>query len=68
MPEHVTDRHEILVIGAGPAGLLAACELARYGVVPRIVERRLLPHHQARATAIQPQTKDFERQSISTCP
>jgi len=48
------DRHEILVIGAGPAGLLAACELARYGVVPRIVERRLLPHHQARATAIQP--------------
>ena len=45
---------EILVIGAGPAGLLAACELARYGVVPRIVERRLLPHHQARATAIQP--------------
>ena len=54
MPEHVTDRHEILVIGAGPAGLLAACELARYGVVLRIVERRLLPHHQARATAIQP--------------
>ena len=32
------DRHEILVIGAGPAGLLAACELARYGVVPRIVD------------------------------
>ena len=48
------DRHEILVIGAGPAGLLAAGELARYGVVPRIVERRLVPHHQARATAIQP--------------
>src|SRR5215472_2410600 len=48
------DRQEILVIGAGPAGLLAACELARYGVVPRIVERRLVPHRQARATAIQP--------------
>jgi 2-polyprenyl-6-methoxyphenol hydroxylase-like FAD-dependent oxidoreductase len=48
------DRHEILVIGAGPAGLLAACELARYGVGPRVVERRLVPHRQARATAIQP--------------
>jgi 2-polyprenyl-6-methoxyphenol hydroxylase-like FAD-dependent oxidoreductase len=48
------DRHEILVIGAGPAGLLAACELARYGVGPRVVERRLVPHRHARATAIQP--------------
>jgi len=54
MPGDAPDRHEILVIGAGPAGLLAAGELARYGVVPRIVERRLVPHHQARATAIQP--------------
>ena len=54
MSEDAPDRHEILVIGAGPAGLLAACELARYGVGPRIVERRLVPHRQARATAIQP--------------
>ena len=40
--------------GGDRRGLLAACELARYGVVPRIVERRLAPHRQARATAIQP--------------
>ncbi len=48
------DRRGVLIIGAGPAGLFAACELARHGVVPRIVERRLVPHNQARATAIQP--------------
>ena len=41
-------------MGAGPAGLFAACELVRHGVTPRIVERRLTPHHEARGTAIQP--------------
>lgn len=29
---------EVLVAGAGPTGLTAACELARRGVVPRVVE------------------------------
>jgi 2-polyprenyl-6-methoxyphenol hydroxylase-like FAD-dependent oxidoreductase len=48
------DRQEVLIVGAGPAGLFAACELARYGVMPRVVEHRLVPHRQARATAIQP--------------
>ena len=45
---------EVLVLGAGPAGLFAALELARHGVRARVVERDLEPHHQARATAIQP--------------
>jgi 2-polyprenyl-6-methoxyphenol hydroxylase-like FAD-dependent oxidoreductase len=54
MPGGATERCHVLIIGAGPAGLFAACELARYGVVPRIVERRLAPHRETRATAIQP--------------
>ena len=42
------------MIGAGPAGLFAACELLRHGLKPRVVERRLAPHDEARGTALQP--------------
>jgi 2-polyprenyl-6-methoxyphenol hydroxylase-like FAD-dependent oxidoreductase len=48
----------VLIVGAGPAGLFAACELFRHGVRPRVVERRLAPHHEARGTALQPATLD----------
>jgi 2-polyprenyl-6-methoxyphenol hydroxylase-like FAD-dependent oxidoreductase len=44
----------VLIVGTGPAGLFAACELHRHGVRPRLVERRLAPHHEARGTALQP--------------
>jgi 2-polyprenyl-6-methoxyphenol hydroxylase-like FAD-dependent oxidoreductase len=44
----------VLIVGAGPAGLFAACELLRHGVRPRVVERRLVPHREARGTALQP--------------
>ncbi|HEX2526617.1 MAG TPA: FAD-dependent monooxygenase [Geminicoccus sp.] len=44
----------VLIVGAGPAGLFAACELARHGIPTRLVERRVDPHREARATAIQP--------------
>ena len=44
----------VLIVGTGPAGLFATCELIRHGVRPRIVEQRLSPHHEARGTALQP--------------
>ena len=44
----------VLIVGAGPGGLFAACELLRHGVKPRVVERRLAPHGEARGTALQP--------------
>lgn len=44
----------VLIAGAGPAGLFAACELLRHGVRPRILERREAPHHEARGTVLQP--------------
>jgi 2-polyprenyl-6-methoxyphenol hydroxylase-like FAD-dependent oxidoreductase len=44
----------VLIVGSGPAGLFAACELLRHGVRPRIVERRLAPHDETRGTALQP--------------
>jgi 2-polyprenyl-6-methoxyphenol hydroxylase-like FAD-dependent oxidoreductase len=49
----------VLIVGAGPAGLFAACELVRHGVKPRIVERTLSPHHEARGTALQPATLEI---------
>jgi 2-polyprenyl-6-methoxyphenol hydroxylase-like FAD-dependent oxidoreductase len=49
----------VLIVGSGPAGLFAACELVRHGVKPRIVERRLRPHHEARGTALQPATLEI---------
>ena len=51
-------RAAVLIVGTGPAGLFAACELVRHGVKPRVVERRPAPHHEARGTALQPATLD----------
>ncbi|GEP59869.1 hypothetical protein RSO01_70350 [Reyranella soli] len=48
------DSPTVLIVGAGPAGLFAACELLRHGVKPRIVERRAAPHQEARGTVLQP--------------
>ena len=55
---HGTDP-EVVVIGAGPSGLFAAAELARHGVVARVLDRLPAPHHQTRATAIQPGTLEL---------
>lgn len=52
---HQTDLSgSALIVGTGPAGLFAACELVRHGIRPRIVERRPEPHHEARGTVLQP--------------
>jgi 6-methylpretetramide 4-monooxygenase / 4-hydroxy-6-methylpretetramide 12a-monooxygenase len=58
-----TARMDVLIIGAGPSGLLAAVELARHGVKARIIEREQAPPHQARATALQPGTLEILAQA-----
>jgi 2-polyprenyl-6-methoxyphenol hydroxylase-like FAD-dependent oxidoreductase len=51
--------NDILIIGAGPSGLFAAAELARFGAPSRLIERDVHPHREARATAIQPGTLEI---------
>ena len=50
---------DVLIIGAGPSGLLAAAELARHGVLARVIEREPDAPRQARATALQPGTLEI---------
>ena len=53
-PDGPPSNTQVLIIGAGPAGLFAASEFLRHGVRPRIVEERAEPHHETRGTALQP--------------
>ena len=42
----------VLVVGAGPVGLLLACELARRGVAVRIIDKLASPTSQSRAIIV----------------
>lgn len=46
----------VLIVGAGPTGLTLACELARYGISFRLVEREAGPQPGSRGKGIQPRT------------
>jgi 2-polyprenyl-6-methoxyphenol hydroxylase-like FAD-dependent oxidoreductase len=37
-------QNDVLIVGAGPSGLFAACELARHGIEVRLVEREVRRH------------------------
>lgn len=49
----------VLIIGAGPTGLLLACELARYHVPFRIIDKKTQVAHSANATLIQTRTLEI---------
>ena len=50
---------DVLVVGAGPTGLLLASELARRGVGVRLIERRTSPAEHSRALAVLPRTMEM---------
>ena len=50
---------DVLVVGAGPTGLLLASELSRRGVRVRLIERRTLPAEHSRALAVVPRTMEM---------
>ena len=50
---------DVLVVGAGPTGLLLASELSRRGARVRLIERRTLPAEHSRALAVVPRTMEM---------
>jgi 3-(3-hydroxy-phenyl)propionate hydroxylase len=50
---------QVLVVGAGPTGLVAACELTRRGIGCRIIDKELAISTKSRAIAIQARTLEI---------
>jgi 2-polyprenyl-6-methoxyphenol hydroxylase-like FAD-dependent oxidoreductase len=48
----MTTTDEVLVVGAGPVGLTAACQLARYGVPVRVIDTLAQPTTESRAVGV----------------
>ncbi len=56
---------QVLVVGAGPVGLVAGAELARRGVRVRVIDKLTHPTDQSRAIAVHPRSLDmFDRMGI----
>ena len=54
-------QYDVVVVGAGPAGLMLSTCLARWGYRIRVVDNRSEPTQAGRADAIQPRTLHFMR-------
>ena len=50
---------DVLIVGAGPTGLMLANQLARRGVAPLIIDRHSGPAQQSRAMAVQARTMEI---------
>ncbi|OBG99523.1 FAD-dependent monooxygenase [Mycobacterium sp. E3247] len=56
---------DVLVVGAGPVGLVAAAELARRGVRVRVIDKLAQPTEHSRAIAVHARSLDmFDRMGI----
>ena len=56
------NRPEVLIVGAGPTGLVLALWLTRFGVAARIIDKTPQPSTTSRALAVQARTLEFYRQ------
>jgi 2-polyprenyl-6-methoxyphenol hydroxylase-like FAD-dependent oxidoreductase len=54
-----TDRPSVLVVGAGPTGLLLTSELQRRGVLCHLIDARSAPLHWDRATVVHPRSLEL---------
>jgi 2-polyprenyl-6-methoxyphenol hydroxylase-like FAD-dependent oxidoreductase len=55
----MSEKTNVLIVGAGPAGLAAALELARYGIEVRILDKAAEAQKESRAVAINPRTLEL---------
>ncbi len=53
---------DVLIVGAGPTGLVLALWLTRLGITPRIIDKAAGPGTTSRALAVQARTLEFYRQ------
>ncbi len=52
----------VLIVGAGPSGLMMAAQLLRYGIQPVIIDKRQGPTNHTKALAVQARTMEIYRQ------
>src|SRR5271163_1315228 len=61
----INQNTDVIVVGAGPVGLVAGCELARRGVGVRVIDKLAQPTDQSRAVAVHARSLDmFDRMGI----
>jgi 2-polyprenyl-6-methoxyphenol hydroxylase-like FAD-dependent oxidoreductase len=53
---------QVIIVGAGPSGLMMAAQLLRYGVQPVIIDSRQGPTHHSKALAVQARSLELYRQ------
>jgi 2-polyprenyl-6-methoxyphenol hydroxylase-like FAD-dependent oxidoreductase len=53
---------QVLIVGAGPSGLMMAAQLLRYGIQPVVIDSRQGPTHQSKALAVQARSLEIYRQ------
>ncbi len=59
----ITDKHtKVLIVGAGPSGLMMACQLLRYGIQPIIIDNKQGPTSHSNAVGVQARSLEIYRQ------
>jgi 2-polyprenyl-6-methoxyphenol hydroxylase-like FAD-dependent oxidoreductase len=59
----ITDQHtKVLIVGAGPSGLMMACQLLRYGIQPIIIDNKQGPTSHSNAVGVQARSLEIYRQ------
>lgn len=59
----ITATHtKVLIVGAGPSGLMMAAQLLRYGIIPIIIDIKQGPTDESKALAVQARSLEIYRQ------